>query len=158
MGEAGGARAEGSRAGGSPAVWRIPPVQIALLILLACPCAALNLYGHPSGALRLLTLVAGAAALGAAVVAARMYLVVDGEGIAVRFLHREQWLPWSSVAHIGVVPGVRGAETVRVSRADRTYVDVPPSLLQPSRPVGKPVARALLRDAVRRMEALRPAA
>ncbi|WP_318295449.1 hypothetical protein, partial [Streptomyces griseoaurantiacus] len=27
-------------------------------------------------------------------VAARMYLVVDGEGIAVRFLHREQWLPW----------------------------------------------------------------
>jgi hypothetical protein len=139
-------------------VWRIPPVQIALLILLACPCATLNVYGHPPPALRLLTLVAGTVALGVAAVAARMYLVVDGEGIAVRFLRREQWLPWSSVAHIGVVSGVRGAETVRVSRADRTYVDVPPSLLQPSRPVGKPVARALLRDAVRRMEALRPPA
>lgn len=139
-------------------MWRIPPVQIAVLILLVCPCAALNIYGQPSAALRLVTLAVGAAALGAALVASRMYLVVDDEGIAVRFLRREQWLPWSSVAHIGVVSGVRGAETVRVSRADRTYVDVPPSLLQPSRPVGKPVARALLGDAVRRMESLRPPA
>jgi hypothetical protein len=145
-------------AGTAPAVWRIPPVQIAVLILLACPCAALNLYGQPSAALRLVTLGVGAVALGAALVSSRMYLVVDDEGIAVRFLGRERWLPWSSVAHIGVVPGVRGAETVRVSRADRTYVDVPPSLLQPSRPVRKPVARALLDDAVRRMESLRPPA
>lgn len=145
-------------AGSTPAAWRVPPVQIAALILLACPCAAVNIYGHPSAALRLLTLAAGAAALVTALVGARMYLLVDGEGIAVRFVGREQWLPWSSVAQVDVVTGVRGSETIRVSRADRTYVDVPPSLLQPSRPVRKPVARTLLRDAVRRIEALRPGA
>lgn len=143
-------------AGSTSAAWRIPPVQIALLILLACPCAAVNIYWHPSTTLRLLTLAVGAAALVTALVSLRMYLVVDDEGIAVRFVHREQWLPWSSVARVDVVSGVRGSETIRVSRADRTYVDVPPSLLQPSRPVGKPVARALLRDNVRRMESLRP--
>jgi hypothetical protein len=147
-----------AEAGKAPAVWRVPPVQIAVLILLACPCAAVNLYGHPSAAVRLVTLAAGAASLLAALVSRRMYLVVDEEGIAVRFVRREQWLPWSSVAQIEVVSGVRGSDTVRVTRADRTYVDVPPSLLQPSRPVKKPVARALLGDAVRRMEALRPPA
>lgn len=140
----------------APAVWRVSPVQVALLILFACPCAAVNIYGHPSAALRTVTLAAGVAALVAALVSLRMYLVVDDEGIAVRFVHREQWLPWSSVAHIEVVSGVRGSDTIRVSRADRTYVDVPPSLLQPSRPVGKPAAGRLLRDAVRRIEARRP--
>ncbi len=145
-------------AGSTPAVWRVPTGQVVLLILLACPCAAVNIYWQPPGPLRLVTLAVGAAALVAALVSLRMYLVVDGEGIAVRFVRGEQWLPWSSVAQIEVVSGVRGSDTVRVSRADRTYVDVPPSLLQPSRPVRKPVARTLLRDAVRRIEALRPAA
>ncbi|MGN5633974.1 hypothetical protein [Streptomyces sp. AC154] len=145
-------------ASSAPSVWRIPPVQIALLILLACPCAAVNVYGHPSAVLRVVTLVVGAAAMVTAFVAVRMYLAVDDEGIAVRFMRREHWLPWSSVQQVDVVGGVRGSDTIRFVRADGTCVDVPPSLLQPSRPVGKPAAKRLLRDAARRIESRRPPA
>ncbi|MFD8424489.1 hypothetical protein [Streptomyces sp. NPDC059466] len=144
--------------GSDPLVWRIPPAHAALMILVACPCAAVNIYGHPSAALRLVTVVVGVVALLVALVSLRMYLAVDDEGIAVRFLHREQWLPWSSVDHIEVVSGVRGSDTIRFSRADRTFVDVPPSLLQPTRPVRRPAAGHLLRDAARRIEARRPTA
>jgi hypothetical protein len=138
--------------------YRISPVQTALLILLASGCLAANIYLHPSGPVRLVTLVIGIGALVLAAVTWRMYLVVDDEGAAVRYLGREQWLPWSAVDRVEVVSGVRGSDTIRFIRTDGTYVDTPPSLLQPNRPTGRPAARRRLQDLQRQFEARRAAA
>jgi Bacterial PH domain len=142
----------------APLDYRISPVQTALLILLAVPCAVLNLYFHPSGPARLVSLLIGVGAVVLAVVSYRMYLVVDDEGAAVRYLGREQWLPWDEVADVELVSGVRGSETIRFSRTDGTYVDVPPSLLQPTKPTARPVARRRLRDTLRQVQARRASA
>ena len=132
--------------------WRTPPTLTAILFLLVSAFAALNIYWHPSGQIRAITLVLALAALGWAIVGVRMYLVADSEGIAVRFIGRQSWLPWSEIDRIEVVSGVRGAHTVRFSRRDGTYVDVPPSLLQPSKPTKKPVAVARLKVIVAQLE------
>jgi hypothetical protein len=142
----------------APLVYRISPVQTALLILVAIPCLAANIYFHPSSPARLITLLIGIGALVLAVVSYRMYLVVDDEGVAVRYLGREQWLPWAEVSDIELVSGVRGSETLRFSRIGGTYVDVPPSLLQPSRPTGRPAARRRLEGVLRQVQDRRASA
>jgi hypothetical protein len=124
-------------------------------MLLVCAAAALNIYGHPSSNARAVTLAVGALSLGLAVAALRMYMVADDDGIAVRYILRESWLPWSEIDRIEVVSGVRGSNTVRLSRRDGTYVDVPPSLLQPSRPTSKPRALAQLNSVSNQIEARR---
>jgi Bacterial PH domain len=136
---------------------RVSPVATALLILLACPCAAVNLYGHPSSTLRVVTLGVGIAALVTAFASYRMFLLVDDEGVALRYLSREQWLPWSEIDRAEIVHRVRGSETIRFVRRDGSYADVPPSLLQPVKPTGRPVARRMLQETLRQVEARRPA-
>jgi hypothetical protein len=138
--------------------YRISPVQTALLILLSIPCLAANIYFHPSGPVRLVTLLIGLGALVLAAVTWRMYLVADDEGVAIRYLGREQWLPWAEIARVELVTGVRGSDTIRFSRTDGRYVDAPPSLLQPSRPTGRPAARRRLQDIQRQLERRRAAA
>jgi len=142
----------------APLVYRISPVQTALLILVAIPCLAANIYFHLSGPARLITLLIGIGALVLAAVSYRMYLVVDDEGVAVRYLGREQWLPWAEVSDIMLVSGVRGSDTMRFNRTDGTYVDVPPSLLQPSRPTGRPAARRRLEGVLRQVQDRRASA
>ncbi|HEV7964114.1 MAG TPA: PH domain-containing protein [Actinoplanes sp.] len=132
--------------------WRVSPVQTALLILLACPCAAVNIYAHPSAPVRAVTLIVGAAALVTAFASMRMYLVVDDEGVALRYLTRAQWLPWSEIDRVEIVAGVRGSETIRFVRLDGTFADAPPSLLQPAKPTGRPAARRMLQDILHRIE------
>lgn len=144
-----------SAVGGGVLIWRIPPYQAALLLLFVSGAAALNIYGNPSDPVRTVTLAFGAVALGLAVLALRMYLVVDDEGVAVRHVLRQNWIPWSEVARVEVVSDVRGAATVRFIRGDGTYVDVPPSLLQPSRPTSKPRALAQLNAISNQIEARR---
>lgn len=139
----------------APLSVRVPPYQPALLMLVVCAAAALVLYGHPSDTVRYLALMAGATALILAVFALRMYLVVDGEGIEVRYLWQPAWLPWPEVARVEVVSGVRGSDTVRVVRHDGSYVDLPPSLLQPAVPTSKPRALARLRSIGNQIEARR---
>jgi len=136
--------------------WRVSPVATALLILLACPCAAVNLYAHPSSTVRVATLAIGGAALVTAYACFRMYLVVDDEGVALRYLTRAQWLPWAGIDRVEIVSGVRGSETIRFVRADGGYADAPPSLLQPVKPTGRPAARRMLRDTLRQIEERRP--
>ena len=133
-------------------VFRFSPVQTALLILVACPCAAVNLYAHPSAPFRGITIAIGLSALVLAVVTYRMYLVVDDEGVALRYLRSERWLPWEQIDRVEIVTGVRGSETIRFVRRDGSHVDVPPSLLQPSRPTARPAARRRLRDILRRID------
>jgi hypothetical protein len=93
--------------------------------------------------------------LAAAVLALRMYLGVDADGVVVRYLRRPVWLPWSQIARVEVAPGVRGSDTVRLVRHDGSYVDVPPSLLQPSVPTSRPRALAQLNSVARQIEARR---
>lgn len=138
-----------------PLYWRVPPYQPALLMLVVCGSAALNIYGHPSQTVRVVTLALGVLALGLAAAALRMYLQVDAEGVLVRYLLRPSWLPWSEIARVEVVSGVRGADTLRVVRHDGSYVDVPPSLLQPARPTSKPRAFAQLTSIGNEIEARR---
>jgi hypothetical protein len=131
-----------------PRSWRIPPAQTAILFLVVTACAALNIYGRPTGPVRIFTILLALAALAWAIVGMRMYMLVDDEGVAVRFVGRESWLPWPDIAGIDVVAGVRGAHTIRFTRMDGTHVDVPPSLLQPAKPTKKPVAVARLKSVV----------
>jgi hypothetical protein len=135
----------------APLSWRVPSYQPAFLLVTVCASAALNIYGHPSGQVRFVTLALGAAALVIAVAWLRMYLFVDDEGIEVRQIWRELWLPWSAIERIEVVSAL-GGMTVRLSRHDGTQVDVPPSLLQPSKPTSKPRALAQLNGVVRELE------
>ena len=123
---------------------------------MASACAAGNLYGHPSGQVRVATIVVGVVAFVLAIVALRMALVVDDDGIAVRYLGRVRWVPWSDVKQIGLAD-VRGNETVRVIRTDDTQIDVPPSLLQPVRPTSKRKASSRLSGIVRQILARNPA-
>jgi hypothetical protein len=139
----------------APLIWRVPPYQPAALFLVVCAAAAVNIYAHPSHNIRLVTLFFGVVALGYAIAALRMHLIADSDGVAVRRFRREVWIPWVQVGDIEVVDGVRGASTVRVSRVDGTYVDVPPSLLQPGKPTSKVAARALLEVVARQLHARR---
>jgi hypothetical protein len=138
-----------------PLSWRVPPYQPALLMLGVCAAAALNIYSHPSQSVRFVTLCCGAIALGLAVLALRMFLLVNDEGIAVRYVGREAWLPWSEIDRIEVVSQVRGGDTVRFVRHNGSYVDVPPSLLQPAKPTSKPRALAQLASISNQIEARR---
>jgi Bacterial PH domain len=139
-----------------PLSWRVPPVQTALLFLIVCAAAALNIYTHPSSAARGITIVIGLIALAMAIASLRMFLVVDGEGVEVRYLRRVASIPWSQIKDIEIVSGVRGSDTIRFNRIDGSYVDTPPSLLQPSRPTSKPAARHLLKGVLGQLEARRP--
>src|SRR5512141_2077161 len=95
-----------SRPGGLlPLVRRIPPWQTALLFLFATGCAAANLYAHPSFGVRAVTILAGVLAVGAAVAALRMYLVVDEEGIGVRRILGGTFIDWPDVSDVEVVRG-----------------------------------------------------
>lgn len=124
-------------------------------MLAVCGAAALNIYGHPSQSVRFVTLLLGALALGMAVLALRMYLRADADGAVVRYLLRPVWLPWSEVARVEVVPDVRGSHSVRFVRKDGSFVDVPPSLLQPAKPMAKPRALARLTSIGNQIEARR---
>jgi hypothetical protein len=135
--------------------WRTPPGLTAGLFLGVTVLAAWNIYGHPSHATRVFTIVLAVAAFVWAVIGMRMFLVVDADGATLRHIGRESFLPWSEIAEVEVVAGVRGAHTVRFTRTDGSYLDVPPSLLQPSRPTAKPVAIARLRATADRMQARR---
>jgi hypothetical protein len=140
----------------APLVWRIPAYQPALLMLVLCAAAALNIYGHPSTAVRIGTLAFGLLCGALAVAALRLQLTVDDDGVAVRNVLGESWLPWSQLAEFEVVPAVRGSPTVRLNRTDGTFVDVPPSLLQPTKPTGKQRARGQLEHVARQLGARRP--
>jgi hypothetical protein len=133
--------------------WRLPPYQTALLILVVCACAALNIYFDPSSTVAAATIVLGLVCLVLAAAGLRMFLYVDEEGAAVRHLGRASWLPWSEVERVEIASGVRGADTIRFVRHGGSYVDVPPSLLQPARPMSKPRALGRLKGILGEIQA-----
>ena len=137
----------------APLTWRIPPWQPALLFLIAAGCAAANAYVHVSVVIRIVTIVVGVAALAMGIAAARMYLVVDDEGIGVRRLWRERSLDWDDISRVSVVERGFDTLTLRIVSRDGRYVDVPQSLVMPSRPTGKSRVRAQLGDIARQIQA-----
>jgi hypothetical protein len=138
-------------------VWRIPSYQPAMLMLVLCAAAAVNIYGHPSPVVRIPSLAIGLACGGLAVAALRLQMVATDDGIAVRQILGQQWTAWSDLAELEVVPNVRGAPTIRLNRVDGSYVDVPPSLLQPTKPTAKRVVMRSLDTVVGQLEQRRRA-
>jgi hypothetical protein len=138
-------------------VWRIPSYQPAVLMLVLVAAAALNLYAQPSLVVRIPTLAIGLACGGLAIAALRLQLVATDDGVAVRQLLGQQWVPWSELARAEVVPNVRGAPTVRLNRVDGSYVDIPPSLLQPTKPTAKRVVMRNLDTVAGQLEQRRKA-
>jgi hypothetical protein len=125
-----------------PHTWRIPSWQPAALILLATVLIAYDIYGSPSLGALLMTAVIAAAGLVGALVAVRYLLVADDDGIWVRSLFAQQLVEWRDIADIEVTH-VRGTtSTVRITCADRRFIDVPPTLLQPTLPTGARRAHA----------------
>lgn len=139
--------------GPAPLTWRVPPWQPALLFLIAAACAALNLYAYPSLAVRLLTIAVAVVAAVIGVLAIRMYFVVDEEGIGVRRLLRERSVEWNEFDSVAVVHRAFDSVTLRVVCRDGRYMDVPQSLLMPSRPTGKVRVNAQLGDLARQVTA-----
>jgi Bacterial PH domain len=137
-------------------IYRIGAGQTAALIVLAAACFVPVIYFDPASEFRTVLIVIGLASLALAALTRWMYLVVDDEGVAVRYTGREIWLPWSEITALEIAEKVRGSDTVRFYRSDRTWVDVPPSLLQPSRPTGKPAARRRLEEIARQIQSRRP--
>lgn len=124
-----------------PRVWRIPPWQPAALILLATALLALDLYADLSTPARATAGLIALAALVAAGCGARFLLVADDDGIWVRRILGERLVEWPDVANVETIVVSRNAMTVRITRADGTHLDVPPSLVQPALPTGMRKAR-----------------
>ncbi len=134
-----------------PQTWRIPSWQPAALILLATVLLALDLYAGLGLGPLIMTAAIAAAALVAAGFALRYLLVADDEGIWVRQLFGERLVEWRDIADIEV-EHVRGTTyTIRITRANGTFVDVPPSLLQPTLPTSVRKARAVVSTVARRL-------
>jgi hypothetical protein len=135
----------------APLTWRVPPWQPALLFLIAAGCTAANLYAHHSAAVRALTIAAGVVAAVMGTLAARMYLVVDDEGIGVRRVLRERSVDWPDFDNVAVVHRAFDSVTLRITCRDGRYLDVPQSLVMPTRPTGKTRVHAQLADMARRI-------
>jgi hypothetical protein len=136
-------------------VWRIPAYQPALLMLVLCGAAALNIYGHFSATVRIPTLALGLVCGGLAVAALRLQLVANADGISVRELRSHRWINWAELGDIEVVDNVRGAASIRLNYRDGRYVDVPPSLLQPTKPTPRRVVMRQLDSVAKQLEARR---
>jgi hypothetical protein len=137
----------------APLTWRIPAWQPALLFLVAAGCASANAYVHVSVPVRVFTVAVGVVALVMGIAAVRMYFVVDDEGVGVRRLWRERSLDWDDIAEVSVIERSFDTLTVRITSRDGRYLDVPQSLLMPSRPTGKVRVRAQLGDVARQIRA-----
>ncbi len=140
-----------------PQAWRIPSWQPAALILVATALLAFDIYGSPSVGALIMSCVIAAAALAGALLAVRYVLVADDTGIWVRSALGQHVVEWNEVADVDTTH-VRGTTwTVRITRANGTFVDVPPSLLQPTLPTGARRARAVVGTVARRLADLQAA-
>lgn len=133
----------------APLVWRVPAWQPAVMMLFACGVVALNLYSSPNTLVRVVTIGLGALAFVSAIEGLRMYLVADQYGIGFRGLLRTHNIDWSDVQSITVRRRGLNGPTLRITRADGSYADVPPSLMLPTKPTGTAKALAQLADTAR---------
>lgn len=146
-----------STVGGPPAlVWRVPSWQPALLFLVTSALAALNLYSSPPAPVRVVTVAIALGCLGAAVSAARMYLVADDAGIGIRRVMAETSLAWEDITAVEVTRLRGGSMTLQLHRQRADPVTVPPALVLPTLPVSTPRAAAMLGARANQLSNRRP--
>jgi len=133
----------------APLVWRVPAWQPTVLMLFVCGVVALNLYLSPNTLVRIVTIGLGALAFVAAIEGLRMYLVADQYGIGFRGLLRTHNIDWSDIQSISVRRRGFNGPTLRITRTDGSYADVPPSLMLPTKPTGTVKTLAQLGDTAR---------
>jgi len=109
----------------------------------------LNLYLSPNTLVRIVTIGLGVLAFIAAIEGLRMYLVADKYGIGFRGLLRTHNIDWSDIQSISVRRSGFNGPTLRITRTDGSYADVPPSLMLPTKPTGTVKALAQLGDTAR---------
>jgi hypothetical protein len=137
-----------------PREWRIPPWQPAALFLAVSGLAAYDLYGSPSLTTVIVTVFLALVFAALGILAARYLLVADEDGVWVRSLTGERHVSWPDLKSVDVVAGRRGSTTVRIVRANGSFVDVPPSLLLPTLPTKIDKARAVIYDTAGVLEGL----
>jgi len=133
----------------APLVWRVPAWQPTVLMLFVCGVVALNLYLSPNTLVRIVTIGLGALAFVAAIEGLRMYLVADQYGIGFRGLLRTHNIDWSDIQSISDRRSGFNGPTLRITRTDGSYADVPPSLMLPTKPTGTVKTLAQLGDTAR---------
>ena len=119
------------------------------MMLFVCGVVAINLYASPNTLVRVVTIGVGAVAFVSAIEGLRMYLVVDQNGIGFRGLFRTHNVDWSDISAITVRRSGFSGATLRITRPDGSYADVPPSLVLPTKPTGTAKALAQLGDTAR---------
>ena len=119
------------------------------MMLFVCGVVALNLYLSPNTLVRILTIGLGAVAFVSAIEGLRMYLVADRDGVGFRGLLRTHNVDWPDIQSISVRRSGFNGPTLRITRADGSYADVPPSLMLPTKPTGTAKTLAQLGDTAR---------
>ena len=120
----------------APLVWRVPSWQPTVIMLFVCGSLPSTYTASPSTLMRVATIGVGAVAFVSAIEGLRMYLVVDQDGIGFRGLFRTHNVEWPDVSAITVRRSGFSGATLRITRADGSYADVPPSLVLPTKPTG----------------------
>ena len=133
----------------APLVWRVPAWLPTVMMLFVCGVVALNLYTSPNALVRVVTIGVGVVAFVSAIEGLRMYMVVDQDGIGFRGLVRTHNIDWSDIQSVTVRRSGRNGPTLRITRVDGSYADVPPSLLLPTKPTGTAKTLAQLGDTAR---------
>ena len=119
------------------------------MMLFVCGVVALNLYFSPNTLVRIVTIGLGAVAFVSAIEGLRMYLVADQDGIGFRGLVRTHNVDWPDIQSITVRRTGFNGPTLRITRGDGSYADVPPSLMLPTKPTGTAKTLAQLGDTAR---------
>ncbi len=139
-----------------PLLLRIPVQLVALVMLAVCACAFVAIYLDVPPTARGILGVVAVGLFAVAMGCLRMYLEVDDEGVAVRYLLRERWAPWPQIDRVEIASGIKGSESIRVVLKDGSHIDVPPPLVQPTAPTSRPRALARLKGTLGEIEARRP--
>ena len=151
---AGRDESDGTTKGSLPQVWRIPPWQPAALLMLTTVLAAVDIYLRPSTIPAVAAAFVAVSALVAAVCALRYLLVADEDGLWVRHVVSETLVEWQDVERVEMTTAHRSGMTVRITRHNGSYVDVPPSLLLPTLPTTLPKTRSRIHSVATRLNAL----
>ena len=130
---------------------RVPMWNVAALVLLATGLLALNLFLPLGVGARAVTIAAALGALATAVIAYRMYLVADADGVGVRGVRRSYSITWSQLADVGIVERKINTMHLQLTLTDGTEIPVPQSLTAPGRPVARPTAYRQLQQLGRRI-------
>jgi Bacterial PH domain len=136
--------------------WRIHPGITAGLYLIVCALAAVTIYSPFSPGIRIIVAIFALVFLFGAVGASRIAVVADDEGIAVRTTFTTTWIDWDDVSDIVMTERFGGTLTLRIALRGGGGVNVPPSLVQPTRPSNRQATAAHIGGRLSALQRARP--